>query len=309
MGQTLLLSFRGSEAPDYVLELLRERRVAGVVLFGPNVVSRGQLRRLTRQIQRAAGGRAVVATDQEGGSIRQVPWARPVDGQAAQGSERAAASAARDGAIDLRSAGVNVNLAPIADVGDPTASAVGGRAYPGGTREVAASVRAVGACAPARRRASDAQALPRLRRRSGQHRRRAGDHRHAARADRRARPSAVRRRAERRRSARDVLPRALPGARPQADRLAVPGRARGAAARPPRLPRGHRHRQHRGRGGPRPLLGRGRRRALGGRRRRPGAHDRAGQLHPRLRAAAGPRSALGELPRAGRGSRPRESLR
>lgn len=142
VGQTLLLSFRGSEAPDYVLELLRKRRVAGVVLFGENVVSRGQLRRLTRRIQRAAGGRAVVATDQEGGSIRQVPWARPADGQAAQGTEQAAAAAAREGAIDLRSAGVNVNLAPIADVGDDAASAVGGRAYPGDTREVASSVRA-----------------------------------------------------------------------------------------------------------------------------------------------------------------------
>ena len=142
VGQTLLLSFRGAEAPDYVLELLRKRRVAGVVLFGPNVASRGQLRRLTREIQRAARGRAVVATDQEGGSIRQVPFGRPVEGQAAQDTEREAASAARDGATDLRSAGVNVNLAPIADVGAEGGSAVGGRAYPGDTAEVAASVSA-----------------------------------------------------------------------------------------------------------------------------------------------------------------------
>ena len=115
VGQILLLSFRGSEAPDYVLELLRKRRVAGVVLFGDNVVSRNQLRDLTREIQRAARGRAVVATDQEGGSIRQVPFAAPAEGQAAQAGEREAASAAREGASDLRSSGVNVNLAPTAE--------------------------------------------------------------------------------------------------------------------------------------------------------------------------------------------------
>ena len=140
VGQILLLSFRGSEAPDYVLELLRKRRVAGVVLFGDNVVSRNQLRDLTREIQRAARGRAVVATDQEGGSIRQVPFAAPAEGQAAQAGEREAASAAREGASDLRSSGVNVNLAPIADIGAAAGSAVGGRAYPGDAGEVAASV-------------------------------------------------------------------------------------------------------------------------------------------------------------------------
>lgn len=140
VGQTLLLSFAGPEAPDYVLKALRRRRVAGVVLFGPNVVSRDQLRELTRDLQRAARGRAIVATDQEGGSIRQVPFAAPVEGQPSQAGRREAASAAREGASDLRSVGVNVNLAPIADVGAEAGSAVGGRAYPGGPGEVAASV-------------------------------------------------------------------------------------------------------------------------------------------------------------------------
>lgn len=146
VGQTLLLSFRGTEAPDYVLDLLRRRRAAGVVLFGENVASRGQLRELTAELQRAAGGRALVATDQEGGSIRQIPWAAPSESQPAQTSKEDAASAARNAALDLRSAGVNVNLAPIADVGAPQGSAVGGRAFPGDADRVAslvgASVRA-----------------------------------------------------------------------------------------------------------------------------------------------------------------------
>jgi beta-N-acetylhexosaminidase len=142
VGQTLMLSFRNPEAPDYVLDLLRKRRAAGVVLFGENVSSRDQLRELTRDLQRAAGGRALIAADQEGGSIRQVPWAGPAEGQAVQATDAEAADAAREAARDLRAVGVNVNLAPIADVGAPEGSAIGGRAYPGDSRQVAALTRA-----------------------------------------------------------------------------------------------------------------------------------------------------------------------
>jgi beta-N-acetylhexosaminidase len=137
-----MLSFRGSEAPEWVLDLLRKRRVAGVVLFEENVVSRRQLRSLTGDLQRAAGGRALVAADQEGGSIRQLPWAGPSEGQPAQATETEASSAAEEAAEDLLAVGVNVNLAPIADVGGSGGSAVGGRAFPGDSRRVAALTRA-----------------------------------------------------------------------------------------------------------------------------------------------------------------------
>jgi beta-N-acetylhexosaminidase len=125
-----------------VLDLLRKRRVAGVVLCGENVSSRDQLHDLTRELQGAARGRALVAADQEGGSIRQIPWAGPAEGQAAQTTDAEGSAAAREAARDLRAVGVNVNLAPIADVSAPQGSAVGGRAYPGDSRQVAALTRA-----------------------------------------------------------------------------------------------------------------------------------------------------------------------
>ena len=37
VGQLLLLRFAGHTAPDYVRDALRERRAAGVILFGDNV--------------------------------------------------------------------------------------------------------------------------------------------------------------------------------------------------------------------------------------------------------------------------------
>ena len=142
VGQLLVVSFRGAETPDYVLDLLRRRHAAGVVLFESNVESRGQLRSLSRSLQRAAGGRALVATDQEGGSIRQIPWAAPAEGQAAQATESEAAGAFGAAARDLSGVGVNVNLAPVADVSAPEGSAVGGRAFPGDARQVTALTRA-----------------------------------------------------------------------------------------------------------------------------------------------------------------------
>ena len=74
VGQLVVMSFRGTNAPEYVLAALREKRSAGVILFGGNVGSPGQLRALTGSLRRA-GGRPLVAVDQEGGRVRRVPWA------------------------------------------------------------------------------------------------------------------------------------------------------------------------------------------------------------------------------------------
>jgi hypothetical protein len=51
VGQVLILSFAGTTVPGYVREALREQRVAGVILFGGNVVSPSQLRALTAALR------------------------------------------------------------------------------------------------------------------------------------------------------------------------------------------------------------------------------------------------------------------
>ena len=86
---------------------LRARETVGAVLFGPNVVDAAQTKRLTAQIQDAAGGDALVMVDQER-TVRQLPFANT--------------------AGDLARAGVNVNLAPVADVAQP-GSVMAGRAF------------------------------------------------------------------------------------------------------------------------------------------------------------------------------------
>ena len=87
---------------------LRADETVGAVLFGGNVVDAPQTKRLTSAIQRAGGGDALVMTDQEGAAVSQIPFA--------------------DTAKELRASGVNVNLAPVADVAQP-GSVMAGRAF------------------------------------------------------------------------------------------------------------------------------------------------------------------------------------
>jgi beta-N-acetylhexosaminidase len=140
VGQTVILAFAGTSAPDYVLRALRERRAAGVILFAGNVVDTGQLRALTGSLQAAAGGRALVMLDQEGGDVRIAKFAEPVAGQSSLADPAAAAAAARAAAHDLGRVGVNVNLAPVADVG--RGGALASRSYPGDAKAVAAATAA-----------------------------------------------------------------------------------------------------------------------------------------------------------------------
>jgi beta-N-acetylhexosaminidase len=147
VGQLLVMSFDGATAPGYIRRRLRRREGAGVILFGPNVTDAGGLRRLTRSLQRAARGGALIATDQEGGEIRNVPFAGPAAAQSAVTSPVAARATGGEAARGLRAAGVNVNLAPVADANPATGSGVlAGRIYPGPPTAVgamtAAAVRA-----------------------------------------------------------------------------------------------------------------------------------------------------------------------
>jgi len=99
-----------------------------VILFRDNVTGPEQLRALTKSLRRA-GGRPVVAVDQEGGEIRILPWAPPAAAapqQASAGTVRADAEAA--GAA-LRGAGVTVTLAPVGDVPSVAGAALAGRAF------------------------------------------------------------------------------------------------------------------------------------------------------------------------------------
>ena len=141
-GHAILLRFAGNPAPAYVLRTLARGEAAGVILFRDNATDRESTRRLTRTLQASAHHRAIIATDQEGGAIRILGWAQPVAGQSQVPTPEAAQDNARAAARDLRYAGVNLNLAPVAD-GNEAIMAT--RGFPGRVAQrakiVAAAVR------------------------------------------------------------------------------------------------------------------------------------------------------------------------
>ncbi len=141
VGQLVILSFTGTTVPAYVRAALEERRTAGVILFGKNIVDPAQLRALTSSLRRA-GGRPIVAVDQEGGLVRRVPWVGPsrsAPEQVAAGSVRADAEAAARG---LHTLGITTSLGPVADVPSVRGAAISSRAFARDPRVVSEAVRA-----------------------------------------------------------------------------------------------------------------------------------------------------------------------
>jgi beta-N-acetylhexosaminidase len=141
VGRLVVLRFAGTSAPGYVREILREGRAAGVILFRDNLSSPGQAEALISRLRRGAAGPPLICVDQEGGDIRILPWAPPERSQAAQAAAGAVRSDALASARALRAAGVNVSLAPVADVASVPGAALAGRAF---STDFAAAARAIG---------------------------------------------------------------------------------------------------------------------------------------------------------------------
>ncbi len=113
----------GTTPSSALLGRVRRGEVGGVILFGANITTRAALIALTTKLRdaAAAGGQPplIIAVDQEGGGIKRIPWAPPTMTVPAMGSNGdpsvANAQGASTGAA-LRGLGINVDLAPVADV-------------------------------------------------------------------------------------------------------------------------------------------------------------------------------------------------
>ncbi|MDP8948700.1 MAG: beta-N-acetylhexosaminidase [Actinomycetota bacterium] len=135
VGQMFVVGMGGTE-PDYYIEnMIRERNVGGVLLFGNNMESEEQTKELTDALQELSMNTEpaiplFVAVDHEGGEVQSAPWvsAQP---PAAKVGRRADPEEARrtseEIGRELRRAGVNTNLAPVVDTG--SGAAIGSRSY------------------------------------------------------------------------------------------------------------------------------------------------------------------------------------
>ena len=125
-GQRVIYSYTGHTPPAELLAKIRAGQVAGVIFFSGNISSQAQLSKVAGELQQAAMSKSdpvreplLLMTDQEGGMVRRLPGG-PAKSEKQIGLSVHPASAARNAgrvaAANLRSAGLNVNLAPVLDV-------------------------------------------------------------------------------------------------------------------------------------------------------------------------------------------------
>lgn len=136
LGQRFMVGFGGKTPSEEVLRLIGERRVGGVILFSRNIGDAREVAALTQALQgaaRAAGHRAplLISIDQENGLVRRLgPDATAFPGAMALGAisgpdaEALVAAVAEATGRELRALGVNMNLAPVADVNNNPANPV-----------------------------------------------------------------------------------------------------------------------------------------------------------------------------------------
>jgi beta-N-acetylhexosaminidase len=129
VGQKLVVSMNGTSPSASLLSRARRGAIGGVIIHRWNFVSAANLRAITTRLQQAAaaGGqpKLLIAVDQEGGPVKTVPWIPPTISPRRMGELGSSDVARRQGrrtGVALLDLGVNVDLAPVADVPASTES-------------------------------------------------------------------------------------------------------------------------------------------------------------------------------------------
>lgn len=123
-----------TEASHALPAELLEMGVGGVLITGGNVVSRAQVTRFTADLTRAARNGLVVSTDEEPGRVTSfghiIGTTSSARRLAANGTPEAMRALARDQAAELRSMGITLDLAPVADLdAGPAGDTIGDRSF------------------------------------------------------------------------------------------------------------------------------------------------------------------------------------
>ncbi|MGA8217582.1 MAG: glycoside hydrolase family 3 N-terminal domain-containing protein [Solirubrobacterales bacterium] len=122
-GTRVITGFSGHHPPEALRRMISTGQISGVILFDGNVGSPRSVRRLTAELQAiprpaAMNQPLLITVDQEGGLVRRLPGPPKPSAQAI--GARGAAFAKRLGratGVSLHSMGVNVDLAPVLDIG------------------------------------------------------------------------------------------------------------------------------------------------------------------------------------------------
>ncbi len=120
VGQMMMVGFHGLTAPDYILDWLREGRIAGVILFARNIDNPEQVAQLTQQIHDNAIYPAIVAIDQEGGTVSRMRegFTESPSAMALASSQNGDYTAPMMQVLgdEMRVLGINWTYAPVCDI-------------------------------------------------------------------------------------------------------------------------------------------------------------------------------------------------
>ena len=144
VGERLFVRMNGTSPSRAFRARVRRGEVGGVVLFGPNISTRAQVRRLVARLDAAAraGGMPapLVAIDQEGGLVKRLQTAPPRRSAPQIGATNSTRVARREGLAtgrSLRALGIDVDYAPVVDVPASSSSFIAPRAFGRDPRRVA----------------------------------------------------------------------------------------------------------------------------------------------------------------------------
>jgi beta-N-acetylhexosaminidase len=171
VGQLVMFAPAGHRLTQTEKDLMRRHHLGGVILFANNYADRAQLRSLTEQVQRVARSAnelrigALISADQEGGVVKRFPdmpprYSHPQIG--ASGDVSLAYQQGRATGRELREAGVNVNLAPVADLDLPPEHVMRSRSFGTRPRKVGRMTRAFARGLQSRRTGATAKHFPGL---------------------------------------------------------------------------------------------------------------------------------------------------
>ena len=125
VGQMVMIGIQGQDVTDDSLYMLHQYHMGGVILFDRNITSAEQVTALTEHLQAQADEKVplFIGIDEEGGDVvRGKDVLTPPPSQqeiGAAGEVLAAEEWASKTAVSLKKLGINVNFAPVADVGSP----------------------------------------------------------------------------------------------------------------------------------------------------------------------------------------------
>ncbi len=120
VGQMLMVGFHGLEAPQYILDWLKEGKVGGIILFARNVETPQQLADLCQSLHEAAKYPILISIDQEGGAVArlregfsQSPGAMALS---ATDDEQLTEDVSRVLGQEMATLGINWTYAPAVDI-------------------------------------------------------------------------------------------------------------------------------------------------------------------------------------------------